>query len=140
MSDKSVISFSNVKKIRRDPRALPLDQATDAGRFFNRMLRDIENDLGGRRKLSRIQGELINAFAGAATTLRYLNRQVALGEISEIDLGGFATVASTMLRIGSKLGLSRRKQDDAMSLGAMIAQDQAEERARLAQETEEAAS
>ena len=139
MSDENLISFRK-KKIRRDPRALPLDQATDAGRFFNRMLRDIENDLGGRRKLSRIQDELINAFAGAATTLRYLNRQVALGEISEIDLGGFATVASTMLRIGSKLGLSRRKQDDAMSLGEVIAQDQAEERARLAQETEEAAS
>jgi hypothetical protein len=61
--------------------------------------------------LSRIQGELIRAFAGAATTLQYLNVQVALGETSAIDLGGYATVASTMLRIGSKLGLQRRPKD-----------------------------
>jgi len=58
--------------------------------------------------LTRIELELIKAFAGAATTLQYLNVQVALGETGEIDLSGYATIASTMLRIGSKLGLSRR--------------------------------
>ena len=52
------------------------------------MVREIEQDLGGRRQLTRIQGELIRAFAGAATTLQYLNAQVALGETSEIDLSG----------------------------------------------------
>jgi len=58
--------------------------------------------------LTRIELELIKAFAGAATTLQYLNVQVALGETGEIDLSGYATIASTMLRIGSRLGLSRR--------------------------------
>lgn len=54
---------------------------------------------------------MIGAFAGGATVLRYLNRQVALGEISEVNLSDFATVASTMLRIGARLGLQRRPKD-----------------------------
>jgi hypothetical protein len=47
------------------------------------------------------------------TTLQYLNVQVALGETGEIDLNAYATMASTMLRIGSRLGLSRRSIDSA---------------------------
>src|SRR6516225_3719072 len=98
-------------KRKRSPRSVPLEQATDAARFFDRMTREIETDLGGRRQLSRIQGELIRAFCGGATVLRYLNRQVALGEISEVNLSDFATVASTLLRIGARLGLARRPRD-----------------------------
>ena len=98
-------------KPKRARRGRPLEQATDAARFFNRMVRQIETDLGGRRQLSRIEGELISAFAGGATVLRYLNRQVVLGEISEVNLSDFATVASTMLRIGARLGLQRRPKD-----------------------------
>ncbi|MFY9769412.1 MAG: hypothetical protein WBG18_27540 [Xanthobacteraceae bacterium] len=124
------------KKVRRDPRALPLDQATGAGRFLNKMVRDIEVDLGGRRQLSRIQGELIRAFAGAATHVQYLNHQIALGEGSEIDLAGYSQLASTMLRLGSKLGLSRRAKT-VTTLGELIQQDQAAERARLAREREQ---
>jgi hypothetical protein len=101
----------DLKVPKRVKGSLPLEQATGTARFFDKMVREIETDLGGRRQLSRIQGELIRAFAGAATTLQYLNVQVALGETSAIDLGGYATVASTMLRIGSKLGLQRRPKD-----------------------------
>jgi hypothetical protein len=96
------------KRAKRTLRRPPLGPSTgSAGRFFDKMVRDIEIDLGGRRQLTRIQGELIRAFAGAATTLQYLNVQVALGETSEIDLSGYATIASTMLRLGSRLGLRR---------------------------------
>jgi hypothetical protein len=98
-------------KRKRASRALPLEQATDSARFFGRMVRAIESDLGGRRGLSRIQTELVHAFCGAATAVNYLNRQVILGEGSEIDFSGFAVLASTMLRIGSKLGLRRIPRD-----------------------------
>ena len=81
------------------------------------MVREIETDLGGRRELSRIERELVGAFAGAATTLQYLNVQVALGESSEIDLGSYATLASTMLRIGSR----RRSRDVTPSVQDYIA-------------------
>src|ERR1700758_1270432 len=106
----TVLDLKVPKRTRRGPRSLPLEQATGAARFFDKMVREIETDLGGRRQLSRIQ-ELIRAFAGAATTLQYLNVQVALGETGEIDLNGYATIASTMLRIGTRLGLQRTPRD-----------------------------
>ena len=108
----TVVDLKPRSKCLKRPRDLvPIDRASGAARFFDRMVREIESDLGGRRQLSRIQGELIRAFAGAATALQYLNAQVALGETSEIDLAGYSTLASTMLRIGSKLGLQRRLRD-----------------------------
>src|SRR6516164_2140849 len=104
----AVVAVSLPKRARR---GLPLEQATDAAKFYNRGVRDIVADLGGRRELTRIEGELIGAFAGGATVLRYLNRQVALGEIAEVNLSDFATISSTLLRIGCRLGLQRRPKD-----------------------------
>jgi hypothetical protein len=120
----TIVEFNKPKRRRPSARelALPLDQATGAGRFLNKMVRNIETDLGGRRQLSRMEGELIQAFAGAATTLRYLNVQVALGETGEIDLSGYATIASTMLRIGSKLGL-KRHEPKRPTLGDVLVAD-----------------
>jgi hypothetical protein len=68
------MTIVDLKLPKRAKRGLPLDQATDASRFYNRVVRDIVADLGGRRELTRIEGELIGAFAGGATVLRYLNR------------------------------------------------------------------
>jgi hypothetical protein len=45
---------------------VPLAKCTRAGRFFARLIQEIEEDLGGRSNLSRIESELIRAFAGAA--------------------------------------------------------------------------
>jgi len=115
------------KPVKRTLRSPPLGPSTgSAGRFFDKMVRDIQTDLGGRRQLSRIEGELIRAFAGAATTLQYLNTQVLLGETGEIDLSGYATIASTMLRIGCRLGLSRRQLDVTQSLDQIQAEHNAD--------------
>jgi hypothetical protein len=88
----------------------PIDLNSGAGRFFTKMVKEIENDLGAgsRRNLSRIETELIRAFAGAATQLQYLNHQILLGETEGLDLAGFSQLASTMLRIGSRIGTERR--------------------------------
>ena len=97
------------RSYKRAPRDLvPLDQNSGPGKFFSKMVRDIQGDLGGRRELTRIENELVGAFCGAATHLQYLNHQLLLGESSEIDLAGYSQIASTMLRIGSKLGVQRR--------------------------------
>jgi hypothetical protein len=126
-----------IKRAKRTLRNPPLGPSTgSAGRFFDKMVRDIETDLGGRRQLSRIEGELIRAFAGAATTLQYLNVQVALGETGELDLSGYATIASTMLRIGARLGLQRR-QKDVTTLSDLICADQEVERQRLVREQQD---
>ena len=115
----------DLKVPKRARRGVPLEQATDASRFYNRVVRDIVADLGGRRELTRIEGELIGAFAGGATVLRYLNRQVALGEIAEVNLSDFSTISSTLLRIGCRLGLSRRQLDVTQSLAQIQAEHNA---------------
>jgi hypothetical protein len=114
----TVVDLNRTKRARkRSPRDLvPIDKTGGTARFFDAMVRQIEVDLGGRRHLTRIEGELVRAFAGAATTLQYLNHQVLLGETGEIDLSGYATIASTMLRIGSRLGLQRVPRDVTPSL------------------------
>jgi hypothetical protein len=123
---------SHLKKAKRTKparRDLPTDQGSGAGRFYAKLVRDVEADLGGRRHLSRIESELIRGFAGSATLLQYMNVQVALGEISEIDFGGYSTLASTMLRIGSRLGLRRAPRDVTPNLEqylALKAQEQEE--------------
>jgi hypothetical protein len=91
--------------------APPQASRSRAARFFCALVKEIEKDLGGKRQLSRIESELIRAFSGAATQVQYFNFQLcALGETSEIDPQAYSTLASTMLRIGSRLGLQRRHQ------------------------------
>ncbi|MGC2075261.1 MAG: hypothetical protein WA728_04350 [Xanthobacteraceae bacterium] len=88
------------------------------------MRRDIANDLGPRRHdLSRIELELIKGFCGCATRLEYLNFQILLGDASECDVAGYAQLASTMLRIGTKLGLRRRQPEKHQGLGAVLSID-----------------
>ena len=130
----TVVDISKTKRVKRTLRSPPLGPSTGgAGRFFDKTVREITSDLGGQRQLSRIEIELMRAFAGAATTLQYLNVQVCLGETSAIDLNGYATIASTMLRIGARLGLQRRPRD-VTTLGDLIRADQEVERQRLVRE------
>jgi hypothetical protein len=67
------MSVARLDKRKRTPRALPLAQSSGAARFFNKMIRDVESDLGGRRHCSRVENALIRAFCGSATRLEYLN-------------------------------------------------------------------
>lgn len=50
-----------------------LDSRTNAAKEFDRLAVSIENDLGGRERLSTITRSLVEAFAGAAVTLNHLN-------------------------------------------------------------------
>jgi hypothetical protein len=86
-----------------------LDGRTNAAKVFDRLVADIEADLGGHDRLSTIECQLIEAFAGAAVTLQHLNTQLALGQ--KIDLSEHAAAVSGMVRVASRLGLQRRVRD-----------------------------
>jgi hypothetical protein len=134
---ETVIDIKTKKRRRHAPRDLvAIDKTSGPARYYDKMMRDIENDLGGRRNLSRIETEWIKGFCGCATRLKYLNFQIMLGEASDCDVSSYAQLASTMLRIGSKLGLSRRAKN-VTTLGELIRADQAAERERLAREREQ---
>ncbi len=105
----SVVSLKPKPKRRATRVLVPLDKTSGPARYYDKMRRDITADLGGRRYMSRIEDELIKGFCGCATRLEYLNYQILLGDAAECDVANYSQLASTMLRIGSRLGLSRRQ-------------------------------
>jgi hypothetical protein len=110
------------KRRLRMPRDLvPLSKVSGAGRYFNKMKREIQSDLDlGNHRRSRIADELIEVFCGCAVALRYQTHEILIGD-EEIDLSGYAQLASTMLRIGSRLGIEPRLKQVA-SLDEFLAQ------------------
>jgi hypothetical protein len=86
-----------------------LDGRTSAAKALDKLVADIEADLGGRDPLSTIELALIEAFAGATVTLQHLNTRLALGQ--EIDLSQHAQAVSSMVRVASRLGLQRRARE-----------------------------
>lgn len=86
-----------------------LDGRTSAAKALDKLVADIEADLGGRDQLSTIELALIEAFAGATVTLQHLNTRLALGQ--EIDLSQHAQAVSSMVRVASRLGLQRRARE-----------------------------
>jgi hypothetical protein len=119
----SVIDLNKKRRTHAPRDLVAIDKTSGPARFYDKMRRDIAADLGGHRLMSRIETELIKGFCGCATRLEYLNFQIMLGEASDCDVGSYAQLASTMLRIGSKLGLHRRQPDAKRTLGAVLLED-----------------
>ena len=88
---------------------------SSAAKEFDRLAAEIQTDLGRREQLSAIELALIEAFCGSAILLNGLNTKILLGQ--EIELSEYAAVVSSMVRVGSRLGLHRRQCDVTPSLG-----------------------
>lgn len=86
-----------------------LDRRTNATRTFDRLVGDIESDLGGHDQLTAIERSLVEAYAGAALMLDNLNARLLHGEA--IDIGEHAQAVSTMVRIAARLGIRRCQRD-----------------------------
>ena len=86
-----------------------LDGRSNAARLFDRLVADIQADLGGADRLSRIELALVEAFAGASVTLHHLNSKLLLGE--QIDFASHAHAVSALVRVASRLGTARRPRD-----------------------------
>ena len=102
-----------------------LDRRTHSAKTFDRLVAEIEKDLGGRDQLSAIERALVEAFAGSAVTLYSLNTRLLLGE--EIDLAQHAQTVSAMVRVATRLGLSRRLRNVTPSLAEYLAARPTEE-------------
>lgn len=110
-----------------------LDGRTNAAKLFDKLVVDIENDLGGHNELSTIERALVEGFAGAALTLHDLNTRLALGQ--EIDLSQHAQAVSAMVRVASRLGISRRaKEVTTPTLDEIAAEIEAEKAATSSEE------
>jgi hypothetical protein len=89
-----------------------IDRRSNAAKYFDRMVTDIEQDLSGRENLSTIELALIEGFVGSATVLQNLNVRLMGGE--QIDVSEHAQCVS---------GLSRRAKTVGHSLGELMRQD-----------------
>jgi hypothetical protein len=61
-----------------------LDGRTNAAKLFDRLVSEIENDLGGHDQLSCIERALVEAFVGATVTLHSINTKLALGQSIDV--------------------------------------------------------
>jgi len=94
--------------------AEPPHARTNAARIFDRLVGDIESDLGGRDQLTAIERSLVEAYAGAALVLDNLNARLLRGEA--IDISEHAQAVSAMVRVAARLGIRRRQRDVTPSL------------------------
>lgn len=91
-----------------------LDLRTGVAVFFKRIVNGVTADLAGVDNISTVEKTLITAFAGAAIYVEDLNVKTLRGE--KVDVGEFAAACSTLVRIASKLGVSRRARDVSPTL------------------------
>jgi hypothetical protein len=80
-----------------------LDGRTNAAKAFDRLYSEISSDLGN--ELTAVERSLVEGFCGATVVLQALNTKLALGQ--QIDVSEHALMCSAMVRISSKIGLSR---------------------------------
>jgi hypothetical protein len=95
-----------------------IDGRTQAAKFWDRMIGEIENDLGGHDQLSTIERTLIAAYVSAALTMQNLNTRLLCGE--EIDFGQHSQAVSAMTRVASRLGIRRRSRDVTPDLDSYL--------------------
>lgn len=113
-----------LQKRRRTKIALPttqtLDLRTRAGRLYVATRDAIISDLGGRDELSRAELELVDRAAGLATRLGAADAELLDGSEQSLAASEYATLANSLNRILSTLGLRRRPRDVTPRLSDLI--------------------
>jgi hypothetical protein len=84
-----------------------LDRRSLASKTFDALVEQVTSDLGN--DLSTIETRMVESFAGISVMIDNLNTQMLLGK--DIDVALLCQLASTLMRIGGRLGLKRRAKD-----------------------------
>jgi hypothetical protein len=95
-----------------------LDGRTKARKQFDAIASGIASDLGGEDRLSTVQKHLVEAFAGAAIHVNDLNARLLLGEA--VDIVEHSQAISTLVRIASRIGISRMATDVTPTLSDIL--------------------
>ena|ERR1700730_12137150 len=98
-----------------------LDDRTTAARRWDNLSRSIASDLGGEENLSSVQKTLIEAFVGVSIQLTNINMRGLQGE--KVDLSELSLAASTLVRIATRIGITRVARDIGSSLGELLRAD-----------------
>ena len=75
------------------------------------LVAQLHDDLGGADHLSAVQLSLVEAYAGASTTLAHINTQILAGaEINNALVSMHASAISALVRVASRLGLGVKRR------------------------------
>jgi hypothetical protein len=91
---------------RRLLRRSQLDGRTTEAKAFDRLVTNVERDMGGADKLTAVERSLVEAFCGARIMVDVLNAKLARGDAVAPSEHSQAT--STLMRLATRLGLQRR--------------------------------
>jgi hypothetical protein len=86
-----------------------LDGRTSAARRFRDLVSSYIADMGGIDRCSEIKLGLLRRLAAATVQAELLEARMVNGE--QIDVGTLCTLASTTVRIASRVGLERRAKN-----------------------------
>lgn len=85
-----------------DGRSLPYQR-------YRAIVSAIAVDQGGVEELSAARAQLIRRFAAASVLAEQLEVRIAKGE--QIDITEFSALSSTLVRLGSRIGIDRQPRD-----------------------------
>ena len=96
-----------------------LDGRSATARRFRDLVNAVVADVGGLDRSTEIKMGLLRRFAAATVQAELLEARMVNGE--QIDIGQLCMLASTSVRIASRLGLERRARNVTPSVGQYLA-------------------
>jgi hypothetical protein len=99
-----------------------LDGRSSTARRFRDLVNAFIADMGGLDCCSEIKLGLLRRLAATTVQSELLEARMVNGE--EIDVGTLCTLASTTVRLSTRLGIERVPRDVGLTLGELVRRDQ----------------
>lgn len=87
----------------------PVDGRTPTARRYRDLVAAVIDDAGGPDVVSEVVAQLARRFAALSILAEAMEAELAGG--AEIDLAAFATISSTLTRLSTRIGITRKVKD-----------------------------
>jgi len=95
-----------------------IDWRCATARRYQDIVARIASDQGGADRLTETRLQLVRRFAGGAVLAEMMEAQLAKGEA--IDVGQYALLSSSLVRIATRIGLDRRARNITPTLSEYL--------------------
>jgi hypothetical protein len=100
-----------------------VDGRSQIARRYRDITAALAADMGGAARMSEARGQLVRRFAAAAVMAEEMEARLANGE--PIDIAQHALLASTLVRLASRIGIDRVPKDVTPTLSQYLEAKQA---------------
>jgi hypothetical protein len=105
------------------------DARTIQAKRYKEVFRALVSDAGGVERLAEAKLGLMRRWAALECVAEGIEAAILNGQ--EVDLAAYATLSSTMCRLASRIGLSRKQKDVTPTLEAYLAEIEESEPAEV---------